>query len=779
MIADIDVIKFLSKNNLQTVLGYLTSQLKLNEIMSSIAKTDYKTINEHNKDIINFLQKNVLPFKSFAIAKYCNYFNITLNDFFTDLIFIVIMHDYGKSNKLWQNFIKKIIKGEQVRSSHIRHEFDSFCEIVENYKKIRKFDSYHEIFHIFIPIFAHHGNLNENFIVNYNYDGNFPKLPDNKDVINEQPFLTELKKITHKLLRSNYIDLWYRQQIFRYLLSNGDKKASAIDVKIPINELLKFNDKYAGNYRPFQSEILNKADKDILLVRVKTGGGKTFGAIRWGVEQLINKKAERIVFAMPTQFTSNSITNDITEFISNTTTYHSSVKNNINNDYDRYFYLKFCQNLESIVNVVTIDQLLYAITLSNEDYKVSSFNLINSCLIIDEMDFYDSFTIANIIKLIKFCKYFKVKMLIMSATLPNKFVQIIENEIEQKIDLIDFSVNDNKKRIDIKSIKPWDDDIINQISNSNDAIVYCNTVNNAISIYEKIKEKRDDVIVYHSKMLIEDKLKQEQQIISMLGKQSWENNTNKGIVIMTQIGELSINISSSNIFTEIAPMDRLVQRFGRGCRFEDDKICNVYVLLPINTITNQILFAPYLTKSKDNQIVPNDAILKTLDILKCTQYSYMEYIEIINKIYESFDIDYVSTFNSNKIIEMFKQNILMNFCKDYESLDDSNVNQSDWKCRNIEPSMRIFINDEQFLERDRFNSIDELYFLMEKYSLSIPIREFKSIKKIIIERKIFVNEREITLHILPSEYYKNEENNVKGLNIKQLSEYYRSTAVFM
>ena len=112
------------------------------------------------------------------------------------------------------------------------------------------------------------------------------------------------------------------------------------------------------------------------------------------------------------------------------------------------------------------------------------------------------------------------------------------------------------------------------IQNSTAAIIYVNTVDRAVELYKYLKEEINDIplLLYHSRFLEKDKRKKEEAIIKCLGKKAWEEGNARGIVILTQIGEMSINISADLMISDICPIDRLVQRAGRLCRFNNDKI---------------------------------------------------------------------------------------------------------------------------------------------------------------------------------------------------------------
>ena len=77
-----------------------------------------------------------------------------------------------------------------------------------------------------------------------------------------------------------------------------------------------------------------------------------------------------------------------------------------------------------------------------------------------------------------------------------------------------------------------------------------NTVDSAVKLYRyiikkiEVSENKLPILIYHSRFTELDKLKKEDKLLSALGKDAWEHGRAKGIAILTQIGEMSINISA-------------------------------------------------------------------------------------------------------------------------------------------------------------------------------------------------------------------------------------------
>src|SRR5690606_35117163 len=149
---------------------------------------------------------------------------------------------------------------------------------------------------------------------------------------------------------------------------------------------------------------------------------------------------------------------------------------------------EFARLLQTPVTVCTIDHLLMALTLTREDHHLVTFNLANSCLVIDEADFYDEFTQANIMILLDVLRHWKVPVLFMSASLPDSYLRRYQ---QVGFDTTTFTednsdVNEYKRpRFAIESIQaceiPSDiADLLSQMERKGAGIIYANTVERAI-----------------------------------------------------------------------------------------------------------------------------------------------------------------------------------------------------------------------------------------------------------------------------------------------------------
>jgi CRISPR-associated endonuclease/helicase Cas3 len=525
----------------------------------------------------------------------------------------------------------------------------------------------------------------------------------------------------------------------RGLLQLVDHRASAKEEGDVVPDFTQFSYQFPHKEkRGVQKMIEQHWQDDLLLVRAPTGAGKTDASLLWASLQIENKRADRLVIAMPTRFTSNALAINVAESLSDTGLYHSSawftkfqeqVDNRVIKKQTAEKIHEFARLLQTPITVCTIDHLLMALTLTREDHHLISFNMANSCLVIDEADFYDDFTQANILVLLEILKYWNVPVLLMSASLPESILPSYQ-KLGYKIEKIVEDTSDNSRdRFEIKTIKEYSEldeisDLLELCVERGTAIVYTNTVDKAVMFYDWFKNRKANPILYHSRFTEPHKKDKEQELIDALGKTAWENKSAKGIAILTQIGEMSINISADIMISELCPIDRLTQRAGRLCRFDKTKVGELYVLVPQK---NDLVYpAPY--GEYDRKIkawIPCDAFVKTSEILETTSYSAEKLVSLLNHVYAVQDSFSPKAINNAKYLkEYFSWNWLINPTQ-IAATDDADTNF--WRSRNIAPQDSVFV--EKPISNTFYN-----YFSFQnwklKNSLELPVYLIEKGKKL-------------------------------------------------
>lgn len=716
-----------------------------------LAKPSGITFEEHSQNVVSegLRLLSLLPTSS---RKYHLFVD---KDLLKRIAFVCENHDEGKKKEEWQMACQKDYysfkvwcennlvscepssyrqyelsigynnTGINIRKCGIRHEMYSLHRIIGNN------------YPVLAAIAAHHGKLQ------YSYEDVWKKN-------NVNDIIGRLRKLSNDACESdepnkfaNILKLQYEYSALRSLLQFADHRASAREEGDFVPELKPFRYKFPySSMRPVQKLIADNWQKDLLLLRAPTGSGKTDASLLWAQLQIEHRRADRLVIAMPTRFTSNALSISVAESLSDTGLYHSSawfykyhqdVKDgNINLTYAKKEH-ELARLLETPVTVCTIDHLLMALTLTREDHHLITFNLANSCLVIDEADFYDEFTQANIMVLLKALKEWNVPVLLMSASLPEsvlKDYQSIGYDVEEI--LTDHS-DEERYRFEIKGIVDYSDigeleEVLELMLAKGCGIIYANTIDKAFEFASWFRDRNyNDYIVYHSRFTEPDKQAKEALLIDALGKDAWQKGKAHGIAIMTQIGEMSINISADIMISDLCPIDRLTQRAGRLCRFNRQKVGDLYVVRPLKG--GSVNPAPYGTPpSRDcKNWIAAEAFDLTNSKIKTQKYNSIELLLLLNEIYNKGTLFSIKAReNAKHLEEYFMCNWLIG-SKERTKEDDTS-NQF-WKSRDIlpqetvyacKPEKSYFRNWHEFQEYKLLSSLEiPLYILQKAIKLHI------------------------------------------------------------
>jgi CRISPR-associated endonuclease/helicase Cas3 len=173
-----------------------------------------------------------------------------------------------------------------------------------------------------------------------------------------------------------------------------------------------------------------------VILRAGCGVGKTGAALAFAMEHLKAERADRIIFTLPTQFTSNSMYWDLPGKYNIPRNlrglYHSEIEGVLklevddekssdvsSQKYQNAFYNK-------PVTVSTVDHLLYSL-LHCHKYADRAFgNIFTSVVIFDEVHYYDHFTLNKIGQCIELLRELSVPHMVMTATMPASILKRIQ-----------------------------------------------------------------------------------------------------------------------------------------------------------------------------------------------------------------------------------------------------------------------------------------------------------------------------------------------------------------
>jgi len=702
--------------------------------MSTIlAKTNGVTLEQHTQHVVEQARMWLDAFP-FLESKYREQTGEALRP---QLLKAAEVHDQGKRHSTWQTACRNDAAeggSRHLMKAGLRHEFASL-----DYAERKGID-------LTLPeraaIAAHHGKLSYNRRARKRWksdgDGEFEYLwdefceEDGRWTVDPPPDLTE-----------KALDERFRIAGVRSLLRLADTRASiqekASQNWVPDPEDLQFayefpyrNEDGSPSYRGVQrvvTKAVENPDRDdtAMILRAPTGSGKTDASLLWGQHQIDAGRADRCVIAMPTRFTSNSLSVDVDENVSKTGLYHSSAWHarygeGVGEDEKARHRAgemhRMARLLATPVTVCTIDHLCAALTGTREDHFAIFYHLCNSCVVIDEADFYDPFVQANLKELLHVLRHFDVPVLVMSATVPDAAKDFYD------IGTLEEDTSDlDRTRCIVKDAgeadEPGDiEEVLQPIARQErpTAIVYANTVKRALKYYDWFRHNTGvDPILYHSRFTEPDKKEVEQRLIDALGQEAWANGTAEGVAVLTQIGEMSLNISAPVMVSELCPYDRLAQRAGRLGRFEGMDVGTLHVVTP--TKEGNLYPAPYGEFDRDEyEWHPGRALKQTRDNLAFEPHSARDFIDAVDDLYPN-----AASFSpSDDRIETNRKRLVRHLQDDWLIVsaghsDEETGATDDWMSRDIPPQETVLT-----VCPDRFDSYTDYQTFEQEHGVSVP-----------------------------------------------------------
>jgi len=392
-----------------------------------------------------------------------------------------------------------------------------------------------------------------------------------------------------------------RDGIFESVLKNPEIYVPKLSLDGPVKCIF-------GEYTPykFQKELYEKSPKFAMLF-APCGRGKTEAALLWALGVLENYKRNKIVLAMPTQVTSNAMYDRLVKLFG---------RENVGLFHGKSF-IKLGESLEEVseeekdleeiksenfkgniffkpITVTTVDHVIYSFVhgFSQADFALG--NLQNAVIIFDEVHYYEKQTLEHIITLLDILREMDIPHLLMSGTLPDFLIKRLKGYdliIDRDgLEHTPFKLEYHNNMLVWKENGEWkvNEKIINEIvenyKKGETQFVILNTVERAKQFYKALKEKMSAVL-YHSQFAYKDRVLKENEILEL--EQERKRLKKPYVLVATQVIEVSLDISSDIMYSELAPPDALGQRAGRLHRKgktwkENGKEFKLKVFLPYN-----------------------------------------------------------------------------------------------------------------------------------------------------------------------------------------------------
>jgi CRISPR-associated endonuclease/helicase Cas3 len=535
------------------------------------------------------------------------------SEFFTYLFYAICLHDVGKAASGFQAQLK-----DGPRWNY-RHEILS-ASLVPLLDGMTEMDRKA----IALAIITHHRGISElreryatsDHVGRERYEVHMNELWEEIDLIAEYlllfPSLAEKflgKKVPGPLLpddRNSLWDaymkavVWYRKGIqdeeftsvhssygifLRGLLIACDHLASSGETAIRVGLRDIGAQLGIANFRSFQRKCNYTVGNSLLVA--PTGSGKTEAALLWAERN--QPSSGRIYYVLPYTASINAMYQRFTQRYNfgeeNVGVLHGKAaylvyKTMMERQYDRESAEKFARKTLDLtrklyrpVRVLTPFQILKAL-FGVKGWESILSEMAGAVFVFDEIHVYEPHTTALILSSVEYLSRLDTKFLFLSATFPSflkreigkilnlKEIALDEHEPEEqrllekprhRCELIEGQIVDRLDRIKL------------DLNNGKRILVVCNTVKRAQEVYDSLRKSASSSKLLHGRFILRD-------------RETIERNLDKvQLLVGTQAVEVSLDIDFDILYTEPAPIDALIQRFGRVNRHGTKGIAPIHI----------------------------------------------------------------------------------------------------------------------------------------------------------------------------------------------------------
>ncbi len=469
------------------------------------------------------------------------------------------------------------------------------------------------------------------------------------------------------------------------------------------------------DFRAFQKNLLEV--KDDVLLYAPTGSGKTEAALCWLTAN--QQPNARFLYLLPYTASINAMTTRLEKIFGSerVTALHSKTLDffyeRLENEEDNFLdengkelpeAVRHARNAEKAksmsylsrelfypVKVATPHQLLrYA--LMGKGWEMGLFDFRNACVVVDEFHAYEPLLTGLLLASIRWLKseYFHAKVFFMSATIPRFLQDLIVEKIfdgdnsklhaPSQSEVSDRAVLDQKRHMVFcqpgQQISQQIGAIEELLSVGKSVLVVVNNVRTCQAIFEQINFHGNKKML-HSGFHRIDRNKIEKAITSE------DLSLRPQLLVATQAVEVSLDIDYDVAFMENAPIDALIQRFGRVNRKGSKGVVPIF------------LFEKIIGKTPfyDDTILHNTWTVMTE--LQGKELSEADLVNACNEVYkngysEEQWNDFNQGFEHPKITNYFQELIAGDWRDWVEDAIESNNKKIDVLCENLLPKFLEF-----------------------------------------------------------------------------------------
>lgn len=209
---------------------------------------------------------------------------------------------------------------------------------------------------------------------------------------------------------------------------------------------------------------------------------------------------------------------------------------------------------------------------------------VGAAFIFDEIHAYEPSRLALILTLVRYLReHYHARFFLMSATFPFLIREQLAHALgDYALIRADRSVFEafTRHRLHLLDGDLLDsmDRILADFQAGKQVLVCVNTVRRAQEVRELLARRgvaEADLVLVHSRFIIRDRVRREEEVRVRSALDATDRRP--FILIATQVVEVSLNIDLDTIYSDPAPLEALLQRFGRVNRACKKGICPVHV----------------------------------------------------------------------------------------------------------------------------------------------------------------------------------------------------------
>ena len=321
-----------------------------------------------------------------------------------------------------------------------------------------------------------------------------------------------------------------------------------------------------------------------LILSAPTGSGKTEAALLWSHENQSETLGNRVFYVLPYTASINAMYNRLMDLVSDEKigmlhgkSAYFVYQQLVDKEYtyqEAATEAREQQNLTRKIcrpyKVLTPFQLLKAF-FGVRGFEMQMAEMSNGLFIFDEIHAYDPHTTALILTMIERLREdYDAKFCIMTATMPQFLKQMISEVLDEPAQ-VEMAAEDRDKftRHRVKLLDGNIHDAIplieKRLSQGQRVLVVCNTVKQAQDVFQELLGVTENAKLLHSRFILKDRERIEKKL------------EDADLLVGTQAVEVSLDIDFDCLFSEPAPIDALIQRFGRINRKGEKGICDVHI----------------------------------------------------------------------------------------------------------------------------------------------------------------------------------------------------------